>query len=93
MIDRHGVVRPQRGGVLLDHGGKFEPLAHVGQDRHAKLAPAVGDHEIDGLGRDLLGRADEIAFVFAVFGIDDDNGFPGTDSSDGFFDRGILCRQ
>ena len=30
-------------------------------------------HEVDDLGRDLLGRAHEIAFVFPIFVIDDDD--------------------
>ena len=73
MIDRHGEAGAQRGGVRLDHRGQLEPFANLGQQRHAKLPAAVGDHEVDDFGRHLFGGADEIAFVFAVFGIDDDD--------------------
>ena len=46
MVDRHGVVGSQRSGVVFDHRLQMEPLAHLGQDGHAELASAVGDHEI-----------------------------------------------
>ena len=67
---------PKRGRVGLDHRGQLEPLADLGQDRHAELPAAVGDHEVDDFRRDLLGGADEVAFVFAVLGIDDDDDPP-----------------
>ena len=76
-----------RGAVLsLDHGGELEPLGYFGQNRHAELSPAVGDHEIDRLGRHLFGGTDEVAFVFAVLGVDHDNRLARRDSSDGIFD-------
>ena len=90
VVDRHGVVRAQRGRVGLDHRRQLEPLAHVGQDRHAELPPAVRDHEVDDLRRHLLGGADEVAFVLAVFGVDDHDDAPAVDGVDGFFDRGKL---
>ena len=43
-------------------------------------------HEIDGLGRDVLGRHDEIAFIFAIFVIDEDDEFPFLDVPNGVFD-------
>ena len=61
MIDRHGEGGPQRGRVVLDDRRQVEPLGRLGQDGHAELPAAVGDHEVDDLGRDLLGRADEVA--------------------------------
>ena len=88
VIDRHGVVRAQRGRVRLDHRVQLEPLADLGQDRHAELAAAVRDHEVDRLGRDLLGRADEVALVLAVLGIDDDHHPAVADRLDGIFNRG-----
>ena len=93
VIDRHGEVRAERGRVRFDHRRQLEPLADVGQDRHAELAAAVRDHEVDDLGRDLLGRADEIAFVLAVLGVDDDDDSAFADGVDGIFDRGVLAGQ
>ncbi len=40
---------------------------------HADHAPAPAEHEIDRLGGDRLGRTDEVAFVFAFLGVDDDH--------------------
>ena len=48
------------------------------------------DHEVDDLGRHLLGRADEVAFVFAVLGVDDDDHSAAADGVDGFVDGGEL---
>ncbi len=36
-------------------------------------------HEVDRLGRDELGRADEVAFVLSVFVVRDDDEPPLTD--------------
>ena len=41
-----------------------------------KLPPPVRDHELDRLGRDLLGRRDEVALVLPVFIVDDDDDPP-----------------
>ena len=38
MIDRHRVVRAQRGRVGFDHRMQPKPLADLGQNRHAELA-------------------------------------------------------
>ena len=86
MIDRHGEGGLQRGRVVLDDRRQIEPLGHFGQDGHAELPPAVGDHEIDDLRRHLFGRADEIALVLAVLGVHDDDDFSGGDGLDGRFD-------
>ena len=64
MIDRHRVVGAERGRIGLDHRMQTEPLADLGQDRHAKLPAAVRDHEVDGFGRRLFGGTDEVPFVF-----------------------------
>ena len=72
-------------------GRQLEPLGDLGQDRHAELAAAVGDHEVDDLGRHLFGGADEIAFVLAVFGIDHDDHVAAGNRRDGGFDGGKLA--
>ena len=93
MIDRHRVIRAERGRIGLDHRMETEPLADLGQDRHAELAAAVGDHEVDGFGRRLFGGADEVAFVFTVFGIDDNDDPPDADRLDSFFNGGKVMVQ
>ena len=66
-------------------GGRSSRSADLGQDRHAELPAAVGDHEIDDFGRHLLGRADEIALVLAVLGVHDDDDLARGDGLDGRF--------
>ena len=48
-------------------------------------ADGVVKDEIDDFGRHLLGCYDEVAFVFPVFVIDDDDDFSLTEILDGFF--------
>ena len=74
-------------------GCKLEPLADLRQDRHAELAAAVRDHEVDGFGRRLFGGADEVAFVFTVLGIDDDDDPTGADRLNGLFNSGKVLVQ
>ena len=69
-------------------GGDSSRSADLGQDRHAELPAALRDHEVDRLGRGLFGGTDEVALVFAVFGIDDDDDSPLANGLDGFVDRG-----
>ena len=87
MIDRNRPGSAERRGVLIDHRRKVEPLADFWQHGHAELPAAVRDHEVDDLGSDLFGGTDEVAFVFAVFGVDDDHDLAGGDG----FDRQVDC--
>src|SRR5205823_1338473 len=59
----------------------------LGQERRAKLSAAAED-KVDRLGRRLFGGANEIAFVFAVFRVDDDNDLALRERIDGRLDRG-----
>ena len=86
VIDRHGEGGAQRRGIVFDDRRQVQPVGHLGQDGHAKLPPPVGDHEIDDFGRDPLGRADEIALVFAVLVVHRDDDAAGRDGLDGRFD-------
>ena len=89
MIDRHRVSWCPAGPCWSrPSGAASSRSADLGQDRHAELAAAVRDHEVDDLGRDLFGGGDEIAFVLAVFGVDDDHYAAVADGLDGFFDGG-----
>ena len=53
-----------------------EPLAG---HRHADQAAAVRRHEVDGLGRDLLGGDRQVAFVLAILVVDDDHHLAAAD--------------
>ena len=88
VVDRNRVVGPKGRGVGLHHRVEFQTTAHVGEDRHAELPAAVGDHKVDRRGRDFLRGADKIAFVLTVFGVDDNDNFAATNRFDGFFDSG-----
>src|SRR5688572_31788223 len=46
----------------------------------------MAGHEVDDLRRNLLGRAHEIAFVFPIFVVDDDNHAPVADVANGVVD-------
>ena len=48
--------------------------------------PRPCDHEVDDFRRDFFGRADEIALVFAVFGIHRDDDLAATHGVDGCLD-------
>src|SRR5260221_11025477 len=51
------------------------PICH----RQANQAAAKLGHEVDGFGRDFLSGEGEVAFVFAVFVVDDDDHAAGAD--------------
>ena len=52
----------------------------------ASLAAGVGDHEIDMGRRYFLGGNNEVALVFAVFVVDDNNEFTVTEALESFLD-------
>ena len=56
-------------------------------ERQADQAAAVLRHEVDGLGRDLLGRHAQVAFVLPVLVIHEDDHLAGLDVGDRVFDR------
>ena len=51
-------------------------------ERQADEAAAVLGHEVDGLGRDLLGGHDEVALVLAILVVDEDDHLAGADVVD-----------
>ena len=70
--------------VLGAHGTDvqvFEALLGHGE---ADQAATILGHEVDGFGRNLLGRQRDVAFVLAVFVVDHDNHAAGAN----FLDRG-----
>lgn len=74
----------ESGGILPDLGFKPDLFAVLSGHAQAEQPPAKLPHEVDDLGRDLLGRTDQVAFVFAVFVIHKDD-----ESSGGYFRDGF----
>ena len=54
-------------------GFRVEHVAALLGEREADQAAPEFRHEIDGFGRDFLGRHGQVAFVFAVFVVDEDD--------------------
>lgn len=73
MIDRHSERRSQWSGIRFHHHWKLETFGRFGKNRHAELSASVTDHEVDDFGRNLVGCADKIAFVFSVLIVDDNH--------------------
>ena len=80
----NGVAR----GVEVDAGQQFEAEAVGDRPRHRHAQPAAGlaDHEVDRLGRDVLGGDDEVALVLAVFVVHEDDHAAGAKFVQGFVD-------
>ena len=78
-VDGLGEGGAEVGGVLGRHGTQakvVEPLLGHGE---TDQAASVLGHEVDGFGRDLFGGHGEIAFIFAVFVVDDHDHATGAD--------------
>ena len=58
---------------FIDDGTQLESCGFFGGDRNAQRAAADPKHEIDLFGRNGFRRADEVAFILAVFVIDNND--------------------
>src|SRR5205085_1671641 len=56
-------------------------------DRHANQATTELRHEVDRLGRNAIGRDDEIAFVLPILFVDENDDAPVAKVSDDVLDR------
>ena len=72
-LDRDREGRLVRRLVVRDHHAQPELVAALRRERQADQPAAVRGHEVDGLGRDVLGGHAEVALVLAVRGVDDDD--------------------
>ena len=72
-IDHLGHGGAVAGGVQLGHHGDLELGEAFFAGGDERYAAAELDHEVDGGGGAFVGGDDEIAFVFSVFIIDDDD--------------------
>ena len=72
-LDADGEVGMVRRGVVLDHRRQAQLPAALAGQRQADQAARVGDHEVDVGRLDQFGRHDQIALVFAILVVDDDD--------------------
>src|SRR5204863_8598835 len=72
--------------VLGDLRGQVKLVTTLFGQRQADQAAGVPGHEIDDLRSDLLGSANEVAFILAIFVVNDDDHASVADVGDGFFD-------
>ena len=78
---------PRRASLRWVICGRPELLAALAGQAEADQPARVGRHEVDGLRRRELRRADEIALVLALGIVDDDHHLPVPDVLDGLLDR------
>ena len=87
-VDGFGKCGAVNAGVDRRHEREVEVVAAIFRERHADEAAAELGHEVDGFGRDFFGGHGEVAFVFAVLVIDEDDHAAVADFFDGLFDSG-----
>jgi len=85
-IDRLAKRRPEIRSIVRRHERQSQGVASLRCQRQADQSPTVSRHKINDFGRDLLGCEGEVAFVFAVFVVDDDQHAPGARLFKGFRD-------
>lgn len=93
MVDGDRVGRAQGIGFGTGHGRQVQTLHDLRQHRHAEQSFPVGDKEVDGFGGQQVGRADEVAFVLAVFRVEDDDGFAAAEGGQGRIDGGKISNH
>ncbi|MCY1527963.1 hypothetical protein D9M68_630490 [compost metagenome] len=86
-LDRLSEVGTVARAVAGRHQGQVQLAAAVFGQGQAHQAAAVRHHEVDGIGRDEFGGHDEVAFIFAVFLVNQDDDTAGTQLGDDLGDR------
>src|SRR5678816_4398516 len=86
-LDRDAEGGLEARGVLRHHLRDVELFETLLRHRHADQAAALGGHEVDDLGRDLLGGDGEVSLVLAVLVVDDDDHPAFAEGLDGVLDR------
>jgi hypothetical protein len=81
------------GAVAHHHGRQLQALAVFAGERQANEAAPKAGHEIDGLGTHVLGGQHQIALVFAVLFVDQDDHFPGAHIGHDVLNRGNRYRR
>lgn len=85
-VDGDGEGGLVEGCIFLHHVAEVEFAGAGFGDRRTDEAATEFGHKINYSGVDEFGGADEVAFIFAVFVIDDDNNFALADVFERFLD-------
>ncbi len=75
--DGEGGFEP--GGILADHERQLELGQPLRGQREADQPAPVAAHEIDAFGRGFFGGDHQVAFIFAVLVVDDNDQAAGAD--------------
>ena len=89
-VDRYGEGRAENRRVALHLVFQLELAATLLCDGCAEDTATLLEHEVDFLRRDEFGGRNQVAFVFAILIIDDNDEFSGFEVLKGFFYRGKL---
>ena len=87
-LNRDGESRAFFVAIAQSHGWQLQTFAALARERETDQTTAKTRHEIDGLGRDMLGSNHQIAFIFAVFFVDQDHHAPVAHVGHDVFNRG-----
>jgi hypothetical protein len=85
-VNRFAEGRAEHGSVARSDRGECQRVAALFGHGEADQAAAEFSHEVDGFGRDFFGGHRQIAFVFTVFVVHQDDHASGADFVEGFFD-------
>jgi hypothetical protein len=72
-IDRHSEGRTERRCIVAGQHRDFEFIQPFASHRNANEPAPVFGHKVDGFRRHLLGCDDQIAFIFPVLVVHDDD--------------------
>ena len=75
--------RPETRGVLLRHGKEPQVVGALFGEGKADKAAAIAGHKVDGFGRDVLSRQRQVALVFAILVVNDDDHAAGSNFGNG----------
>jgi len=89
-VDCFGERCAVNAGVDRRHKREVKLVATIFRERHTDEAAAELGHEVDSVRRDFFGGHGEVAFVFAVLVVNEDDHAAVADFFDGFFDGGEM---
>jgi hypothetical protein len=87
-FDGYGERGAVEGAVARSHRWQAQVFAALARQRQADQSAAETRHEVDGLGRDMVSRQHQVAFVLAIFFVDQDDHAPGAHLGHDVFHRG-----
>jgi len=90
-VDADGVCGALGILVVLTHRGQHQPVEVGALHRDAHHTGAVPDGECQQFRGGRLGREDEVALVFPVGAVDDDNGLAGADITERTLDPLLIA--